>query len=131
MIHAAAQGQPYASFVREKTRIPFMAMPDAVDALLRLMDAPADRLTRSVYNISAFTPSAEEFADRTRQAFPAAQITFDPDSKRQIIVDSWPARVDDSAARRDWGLAPNYDFERTFEEYLLPGVRDRYQRNAD
>ena len=34
MIHAAARGEPYACFVRPDTRIPFMAMPDAVEALL-------------------------------------------------------------------------------------------------
>ncbi len=36
MIHAAARGEPYACFVRPDTRIPFMAMPDAIEALLRL-----------------------------------------------------------------------------------------------
>src|SRR5204862_772215 len=51
MIHAAAQGKPYACFVRPETRIPFMAMPDAVDALLQLATAPRERLTRTVYNI--------------------------------------------------------------------------------
>ena len=40
MIHAAAQGKPYACFVRPDTRIPFMAMPDGVEALLRLAAAP-------------------------------------------------------------------------------------------
>ena len=57
MIHAAASGQPYACFVRPDTRIPFMAMPDAVDSIFRLMDAPRARLTRAIYNIGAFAPT--------------------------------------------------------------------------
>src|SRR5438067_8132671 len=61
MIHAAAQGKPYACFVRPDTRIPFMAMPDSIEALLTLAAAPRASLTRFVYNIRAFNPSAEEF----------------------------------------------------------------------
>ncbi|MCC7385513.1 MAG: NAD-dependent epimerase/dehydratase family protein [Deltaproteobacteria bacterium] len=130
MVHAAAQGKPYACFVREDTRIPFMAMPDAIDALLRLMEAPAEKLTRDVYNIGAFSPSAAEFAERTRAAFPGGQITFEPDRRRQGIVDSWPLDVDDRAARTDWGFAPSYDFARTFDGYLVPEIRARYRTGS-
>src|SRR6266849_10332914 len=58
MIHAAAKGEPYACFVRPDTTIPFMAMPDAVTALLTLSSAPRERLTRTAYNLRAFNPSA-------------------------------------------------------------------------
>ena len=59
-------------------------------------------------------------------AFPAARIEWDTDTKRQGILDSWPADVDDSAARHDWGFAPRYDFARAFNDYLLPIIRERY-----
>ena len=127
MIHAAAKGQPYACFVRPDTRIPFMAMPDAVDALLQLAAAPKTRLTRTAYNVTAFNPSAEDVSTVVLDAFPDAQLTWTPDLKRQGIVDSWPADVDDTAARRDWGFAPRYDFRRAFSEYLIPTIRQRYQ----
>jgi threonine 3-dehydrogenase len=123
MVHAAAGGRPYACFVREDTRIPFMTMPDAVTALLALMDAPASALTTVVYNVTAFSPTAGEFADLVRAAFPGAGITFAPDPRRQAIVDSWPAEVDDTRARQDWGFRPAYDLERAFRDYLLPNVR--------
>ena len=58
MIHAAARGEPYACFVRPETRIPFMAMPDASEALLRLAAAPRERLRRTAYNVGAFSASA-------------------------------------------------------------------------
>jgi threonine 3-dehydrogenase len=127
MIHAAAKGVPYACFVRPDTRIPFMAMPDAVDALLQLSRADHDRISQQVYNITAFNPSAEEIHDLVMAGFPEAQITYNPDLKRQAIVDSWPADVDDSAAKRDWGLAPRFDLERAFSEYLIPQIRDLYR----
>jgi threonine 3-dehydrogenase len=126
MIHAAAEGKPCACFVRPDTRIPFMAMPDAVDALLRLAEAPRERLTRTVYNIGAFNPSAAEVEAIVREAFPKAEITTKVDVKRQGIVDSWPADVDDSAARRDWGFDPRYDLARAFKEYLIPTIRGQY-----
>jgi threonine 3-dehydrogenase len=126
MLHAAAQGKPYACFVRDDVRIPFMAMPDAIVSLLRLRSAPREALTRTAYNIGAFSPSAGEIRDIVLEKFPRAQITFKPDDKRQAIVDSWPEDVDDSAARRDWGHAPAYDLHRAFDDYLIPGIRERY-----
>jgi nucleoside-diphosphate-sugar epimerase len=127
MIHAAAKGEQYACFVRPDTRIPFMAMPDGVDALMTLAAVPRERLTRVAYNVSAFNPSAEEIRDVVVRAFPGAAISWSTDVKRQGIVDSWPADVDDSAARADWGFAPRYDFGRAFTEYLIPTIRSRYQ----
>jgi nucleoside-diphosphate-sugar epimerase len=127
MIHAAAQREPYDCFVRRDTTIPFMAMPDGVQALLTLANAPRSRLTRSAYNLSAFNPSAEAICDVVARAFPDARIGFKVDAKRQGIVDSWPAAVDDSAARHDWGFAPRYDFDRAFHEYLIPTIRQRYR----
>lgn len=127
MIHAAARGQPYACFVRPDTRIPFMVMPDAVAAMIQLAEAPRERLTRTAYNLSAFSPSAEDIHRVVLKAFPNARIAWQTDSKRQSIVDSWPAEVNDDAARRDWGFAPRYDFVRAFDEYLIPTIMERYQ----
>lgn len=126
MIHAAAKGEPYACFVRPDTRIPFMAMPDGVDALMQLAGAPRERLRRTAYNIGAFNPSAEEVRGIVVKAFPKAEITWQVDTKRQGIVDSWPADVDDCAARKDWGFEPRYNLERAFDEYLIPTIRKRY-----
>lgn len=127
MLHAAAKGEPYACFVREDVRIPFMAMPDAVTALLRLTDAEAGALSRRVYNITSFSLSAANFRDWVLKFFPDAEITFEPDVKRQAIVDSWPADLDDSPAQRDWGWQPGYDIERSFKEYLVPNIVERYR----
>jgi nucleoside-diphosphate-sugar epimerase len=126
MIHAAAKGEAYACFVRPDTRIPFMAMPDAVEAVSRLMAAPRHKLSRVVYNIGAFAPSAGEVQTIVEVAFPAARITTHVDVKRQSIVDSWPADVDDSAARADWGHAPKFGMRDAFAEYLIPSIKGRY-----
>ncbi len=127
MLHSAAQGQPYNAFVDEDTRIPFMVMPDATKALLLLAAAPAENLTRSIYNVTSFAPSAGEIADIVRRALPDADISFDPESKRKDIVDSWPAQMDDTAARRDWGWLPDYGLTSAFDDYLIPAIRQRYE----
>ena len=127
MIHAAAKGEPYACFVRPDTTIPFMAMPDASQALRTLAATPRERLTRTAYNVSGFSRSAAEIREVVLAAFPNAQITYKIDQKRQGIVDSWPADVDDSAARTDWGFSPEYDFDRAFREYLIPSIGNYYR----
>jgi nucleoside-diphosphate-sugar epimerase len=129
MIHAAATGEPYAAFVRPDTRIPFMAMPDAVDALLTLAGASRSSLTRTAYNVAAFSPSAEDVRQVVAGAFPDAAITWEVDTKRQGILDTWPADVDAGAAERDWGFSPRFDFDRAFTEYLIPTIRQRYGKD--
>jgi nucleoside-diphosphate-sugar epimerase len=103
-----------------------MAMPDGVEALLALARAPRASLTQTAYNLGAFAPSADEVRTEVLRAFPSAEVTFKVDEKRQGIVDSWPADVDDAAARRDWGFAPAFDFTRAFREYLIPTIKKRY-----
>jgi threonine 3-dehydrogenase len=127
MIHAAAKGEPYVCFVRPDTTIPFMAMPDACEALRALAAATRQRLSRTAYNVAAFSCSAAEIRDMVVAAFPGAHITYRIDEKRQGIVDSWPADVEDAAARADWDFRPGYDFERTFREYLIPAIGHKYR----
>jgi nucleoside-diphosphate-sugar epimerase len=125
MIQSAASGNPYAAFVRPDTAIPFMAMPDAINAIFALMAAPRADLRREVYNIGAFAPTAQDFADLVARDFPGSQVSFDVHPLRQRIVDSWPRDVDDSAARADWGFRPSWTLERAFTDYLVPGVLRR------
>jgi nucleoside-diphosphate-sugar epimerase len=129
MLHAAAEGKPYACFVREDTVLPFMAMPDAITALLQLAAAPRELLRRSVYNVTSFSLTAADFRERVMKAFPQAEISFGPDFRRQGIVDSWPAGLNDRAARRDWNWQPAYDIDRAFNNYLVPNIVKRYQQS--
>ena len=126
MLHAAAQNHPYSSFVGPDARIPFMTMTDATRALISLLDADRERLSSTVYNVGAFSASAKQIADRVRKSFPQAKIDYQPDAVRSRIVDSWPEDVDDSRARKDWDWKPEYDFDRAFDEYLVPNITKRY-----
>jgi threonine 3-dehydrogenase len=130
MLHAAAQGKSYACFVREDTKISFMAMPDAIKSLMVLTEAPRQSLSHVVYNIAAFSLTAGEFRKRALRAFHGAQITFDPNPRRQGIVDSWPEDVDDSQARADWGWKPDYDVDAFFDHYFIPEIKKRYKKHS-
>jgi threonine 3-dehydrogenase len=126
MIHAAAQNKPYSCFVSEESRLPFMTMPDGIDALMRLAEADVSQLSTRVYNIKGFSASAGEIRMEVLEHFPGADIGFQPVAARQSIVDSWPADVDDSKARTDWGLAPEHGLKGAFGDYLAPALRERY-----
>jgi nucleoside-diphosphate-sugar epimerase len=127
MLHHAAQDLPYACFVRPDSVLPFMAMPDAIKALVDLWAAPQENLENLVYNVTSFSLSAEEIAQKVRSSFPDAKIDFKADLRRQKIVDSWPADLDLSRAEKDWNWKPDYDQERSFQEYLVPNISKRYQ----
>jgi nucleoside-diphosphate-sugar epimerase len=127
MLHAAAKGEAYAAFVRPDTTIPFMAMPDAIKSILLLEAAPRENLSQLVYNVTSFSLSAKEFEGLVKASFPDADIRYKPSEGRQKIVDSWPAKIDDSAARKDWGWSTDYGADRAFNEYLVPTIKKRYE----
>lgn len=112
----------YEAFCRPDTVIPLMYMPDALRALVELSEADADRLTRRVYNITAFSPRADEIAAAVVKRVPGAKLTFRVDPRRQAILDSWPRRLDDGTARRDWGWKPEFDLEQMSDD-LVPRIR--------
>ncbi|MFP5379746.1 MAG: hypothetical protein ACLGHP_08380 [Vicinamibacteria bacterium] len=128
LVSRRASAAGVLAYLRWAAIPPPLTWLDGVEALLALAAAPRERLTRTAYNLGAFNPSAEEVRDEVLKAFPDARITWNTDVKRQGIVDSWPADVDDAAARRDWGFNPTYDFARAFQEYLIPTIRARYHR---
>jgi len=118
MYFAAARGQGAVEvFVREDARIPFMHMSDAVTALLQLVDADEDKLTRRTYNVTAFAPTAGEIAAAIRAAGIQLEVSWSPDH-RQAFVDSWPDDIDDGAALRDWGWKPQLDLAATTKRLL-------------
>jgi len=126
MIHAAAKHEPYACFVAEESWLPFMTMPDAIRALITLAEADPGCLSRRSYNIKGFAGSAGQICDEVRKHFPEAEVTYAPVPVKQRIVDSWPADVDDSRARRDWGLTHQHGLSEAFADYLVPALRRRY-----
>lgn len=127
MIHSAAKGEGYESFVRQDSTLPFMVMPDAIKAILQLSNTPKEKLSQNVYNVTSFSIKAEEIAQLVNGVFTDSSISYVPDENRQKIVDSWPADLDDSKARKDWGWQPDFNVDKSFNEYLIPEIKNKYK----
>ena len=108
----------YECFLKADTYLPMMYMDDAVKATIDLMEAPAAKVkVRSSYNISAMSFSPAEIAAEIKKHIPDFAITYNPDFRQQI-AESWPASIDDSAARNDWGWKPQFDLASMTQDIL-------------
>ena len=129
IFHAAVRGERYTCFLRPDTRLPMMYMPDAVGAVEGLMQAPAEAISvRTSYNLGALSFSCEELAAAIQRRRPGFEIRYAPDF-RQAIADSWPASIDDDAARTDWRWQPDFDLNQMVDDMLLHLER-RYAAEA-
>jgi nucleoside-diphosphate-sugar epimerase len=100
----------YDCFLGPDSRMDMMYMPDAVRAVLELMDAdPARLLHRNAFNVTACSFTPAELAGEIRKHLPGFEIRYEVDPVRQAIADSWPQSLDDAAARAEWGWKPEYD----------------------
>ena len=118
MLRAAAEGTSYTCFVGEETRLPMMYMPDAVQAVLEIMNAPVEKLSvRTSYNISAFSFSAKELEEEIQKVIPSFTCRYKPDY-RDSIAATWPSTIDDSVARKDWNWSPAYGLSSMVKDML-------------
>jgi len=109
----------YTSFIAPGTCMDMMYMPDALDAVVQLMEAdPARLVHRNAFNVSAMSFEPEQIAASIRKVMPGFAMDYDVDPLRQSIAESWPDSLDCSAAREEWGFAPKYDLDRMTEDML-------------
>jgi nucleoside-diphosphate-sugar epimerase len=112
IFHAAVRHRRYHCFLAADTRLDMMYMPDALEAAIDLMEAPAERLVhRNAFNVTAMSFTPAELAAEIRKHVPGFEVEYEVDPVRQAIADSWPDSLDDSAAREEWGFRPQYDLE--------------------
>lgn len=118
MIERPIRGQPYEAYCRDDTRIPLLYLDDAIEGLLRIHDASGKALTQCSYNVQGFSPTAGEIAVEVRRQVPGARIDFRPDPEKQEVLDSWPRRLADGPARREWGWRPSFDLSASVDAYV-------------
>jgi len=117
-LHAMRYGR-YTCFLQAGTRLDMMYMPDALAAMIQVMDAKAGLLHhRNAYNVTAMSVTPAEIAEAIRQHIPGFAVDYEVDPVRQAIADNWPRALDDSEARQDWGWAPRYDLEAMTRDML-------------
>jgi nucleoside-diphosphate-sugar epimerase len=119
VFHAALRDGRYTCYLEPDAQLDMMYMPDALRAAMELMDAPADRLRhRNAFNVAAMQLTPAGLADAIRVHIPSFEIDYRVDPVRQRIADSWPDRLDDTAAHEEWGWRPEFDLAAMVEDVL-------------
>lgn len=117
-IEAAAQLLPYTMNVKPETELAGVYVKDVARALVNICHAPEGNLRRRVYNIYGFPISAANLVRAITKHIPGAQLDFNPDEEVVRVINGWPRRMDDSAARADWGWHASYDLEGTVADFI-------------
>ncbi len=119
IFYQAIRYRHYTCFLRPDTALDMMYMPDAIRAILMLMDAePANLRHRNAFNITAMNFTPDMLVAAIRKHLPDFRIDYEIDPMRQAIADSWPRSVDDSAAREEWGWKARYDIDAMTKDML-------------
>ena len=118
IVSEPAAGRPYTAPVMAEMRIPLIYIKDAVEALVRIAEAEAGRLHRRTYGINGFCPTAGELADAVRATVRGARIEFAPDPQLVRLLQSWPRRIDDREAVRDWRWRATFRLEEAVADFV-------------
>lgn len=118
--YKAIEEQRYTSYIAEGTYMDMMYMPDALQAIVDLMEADASKLIhRNAFNVTAMSFEPEEIAASIRKHIPEFGMSYDVDPARQAIADSWPDSIDASAAKDEWGFKAQYDLDAMTADMLV------------
>jgi threonine 3-dehydrogenase len=108
IFYEALKNKEYISFLDKETHLPMMYMDDCLKCTIDLIEADVNKLKHRSFNITAMSFAPEDIAAEIKKHIPEFEISYKPDY-RQEIAESWPATIDDSAAREEWGWKPDYD----------------------
>ncbi|RAW11552.1 L-threonine 3-dehydrogenase [Paenibacillus taichungensis] len=117
--YAAVTAGRYTSYIAKDSNMDMMYMPDALNAIIELMEADSSRLIhRNSFNVTAMSVDPEAIAAAIRDEFPGFILDYDVDPKRQAIADSWPHSIDATAAKTEWGFHARYDLKAMTKDML-------------
>ncbi|RAI78879.1 UDP-glucose 4-epimerase [Macrococcoides goetzii] len=109
----------YTSYINKGTFMDMMFMDDAIDAIIKLMEAPAENLKdRNAFNVTAMSVDPEMIAASIRKVMPDFKLDYDVDPVREGIAQSWPNSIDATEAKQQWGFEPKFDLDAMTKEML-------------
>ncbi len=115
---AIKQGK-YTSYIQEGTYMDMMYMPDALQAIVDLMEADSSKLLhRNAFNITAMSFEPSEIAAEINKHLPHFRMDYHVDPVRQAIADSWPDSLNIEAAQKEWGFKAQYDLAKMTVDML-------------
>ena len=117
--YEAIKNKHYTSFIDKGTYMDMMYMPDAIDSIIKLMEADPDKLIdRNAFNVSSMSFEPEDIKRSIQKYIPEFTMDYDVDPDRQSIADSWPNSLDTSQAKLQWGFKPRYDLDAMTKDML-------------
>ena len=127
IFYEAIKTGKYECFLSENSFLPMQFMSDAVTATIRLMQTDKEKLSiQSAYNVGGISFSPKGIYEEIKKYMPDFKVTYKPDF-RQAIAESWPASIDDSLAKKDWGLTNDVDIQK-LTKIMLEGVREKFEK---
>ena len=119
IFYEALKHRRYTCYLKPDTYMDMMYMPDAIKAAIDIMEAdPKKLLHRNAFNVTAMSFAPEKIANEIKRYIPDFVIEYNIDPVRQAIADSWPNKMDDSAAREEWGWKPSYNLASMTKDML-------------
>ena len=125
MIHSAINKKHYSCFVDSRSCLPFIVMPDAINAMIQIMAISKEKLKNNVYNITSFSPTVLDLFEIIKNEFPEFKLQYHIDEMRQNIVNEWPNKINDSLAKNDWGWEPEYNLKDAFKDYIFQNMESK------
>ena len=126
--YSAAKGEKFVCPIAEGTYMDMMYMPDALNAVVQLMEADPSRLKhRNSFNIAAMSFEPGQIAAEIRKHLPDFKMDYQIDPVKQAIADSWPNSMDDSCAREEWGWKPEYNLQNMTVDMLVK-VKEKFDK---
>ncbi|MGE7977403.1 L-threonine 3-dehydrogenase [Psychrobacillus sp. NPDC093200] len=118
--YKALEDGAYTSYIAKGTYMDMMYMPDALQAIVDLMEAdPTKLIHRNAFNVTAMSFEPEQIAASIRKEIPSFKMNYEVDPVRQAIADSWPDNIDATAAKEEWGFTYKYDLDAMTKDMLL------------
>lgn len=119
VFYAAVKGEEFVCPIAPGTYMDMMYMPDALKAAVDIMRAKPQYLKhRNAFNIASMSFEPEELFAAIRKYIPGLKVRYQVDPVRQAIADSWPDKMDDSCARKEWGWSPKYDLDSMVKDMI-------------
>ena len=111
--YSAVKGEKFICPLEKGTFMDMMYMPDALDAMVNIMEAdPSKLIHRNSFNVTAMSFDPEILYNTIKKYIPTFEMEYKPEPIKQAIANSWPNSLDDSCARNEWGWNPKYDLDK-------------------
>ena len=125
--HAVKYGK-YTCEVPENRYMDMLYMPDALEAMIQVMEADPSRLIhRNSFNITAMSFTPKQLFTQIQKRIPEFSATYSIDPVKDQISASWPDCLDDSCARKEWGWNPKWGMHEMVDD-MIRACREKLRR---